>query len=164
VRVDAKGLADVMERLDDSRVPDVARPRDPDRESNFPIEIFDRTDGEGPRRPTFGIKIMPALPGADAQLFPPLALPLLWPVRQLEQVLATAMVGHDQSYIERPGVRRRMIAVDTSSIGITEFDADLDKRERAAEQGRAAAEEFLADWDWDRYRYRTLDPRSADED
>jgi NTE family protein len=128
--------------------------------SNFPIEIFDRTDGEDPRWPTFGIKIMPALPGADAQLFPALALPLLRPVRQLEQVLATAIVGHDQSYIERPGVRRRMIAVDTSSIGIIEFHADRDKRERVTSQGRAAAERFLAEWNWE--RYRTLDPRNED--
>jgi NTE family protein len=81
-------------------------------------------------------------------------------VRQLEQVLATAIVGHDQSYIERPGVRRRMIAVDTSSIGIIEFHADRDKRERVAKQGRAAAERFLAEWNWE--RYRTLDPRKED--
>jgi len=130
--------------------------------SNFPIEIFDRTDGEDPRWPTFGIKIMPALPGADGQLFPPLAMPMLRPVRQLEQVLATAIVGHDQSYTERPGVRRRMIAVDTSAIGIIEFHADRAKRDHVAQQGREAAEKFLAAWDWE--RYRTLDPRSADPD
>jgi NTE family protein len=119
--------------------------------SNFPIEIFDRTDGQSPRWPTFGVKILPALPGADAELFPPLALPTLRAIRQLEQVLATAIVGHDQSYIERPRVQRRMITVDTSSIGIIEFDADRKKRTSIVRQGRMAADRFLATWDWDKY-------------
>ncbi|HEU0318523.1 MAG TPA: patatin-like phospholipase family protein, partial [Solirubrobacteraceae bacterium] len=120
--------------------------------SNFPVEIFDRTDGLEPRWPTFGVKIIPALPGADAELFPPLALPTLPPVRQLEQVLATAIVGHDQTYIERPCVRRRMIDVDTRSIGILEFDADQGKRDQVAAEGRDATDAFLAGWDWDGYR------------
>ena len=119
--------------------------------SNFPVEIFDRTDGQAPRWPTFGVKVIPALPGADAELFPPLALPALPPVRELEQVLATAIVGHDQTYIERPCVQRRLIDVDTSSIGILEFDADQQKRDAVVEEGRLAADRFLAGWDWQRY-------------
>jgi NTE family protein len=98
--------------------------------------------------------VIPALPGADAKLFPPLGLPTLRPIRQLEQVLATAIVGHDQSYIERPCVRARMIDVDTSSIGIIEFDADKKKRDGVVKKGRAAADQFLASWDWDEYRAR----------
>jgi NTE family protein len=120
--------------------------------SNFPVEIFDRTDGRDPRWPTFGVKVIPALPGADAELFPALSLPTLRPVRQLEQVLATAIVGHDQTYIERPCVRQRMIDVDTSSIGIIEFGADEKRRNAVVENGRAAAERFLSSWDWDEYR------------
>jgi NTE family protein len=65
----------------------------------------------------------------------------------LEQVLATAIVGRDQSYIERPCVRRRMIDVDTSAIGVIEFDASEEQRDAVVEQGRAAAERFLAGWD-----------------
>ncbi len=88
--------------------------------SNLPVEIFDRTDGRDPRWPTFGVQIIPTLPGADAQLFPPLALPSLPPVRELEEVLATAIVGHDQTYIERPCVHKRLIEVDTSPVGLIE--------------------------------------------
>jgi NTE family protein len=120
--------------------------------SNFPVEVFDRTDGKDSRWPTFGIKVIPTLPGADAKLFPPLALPALPPVRELEQVLATAIVGNDQTYLERPCVRRRMIEVDTSAVGIVEFDADQEKRDTVVENGRTAAERFLAGWDWDEYR------------
>ena len=119
--------------------------------SNFPIETFDRADSKEPRWPTFGIKLIPALPGADAQLLPPLALPALPPIRELEQVLATAIVGHDQTYIERPCVRRRMINVDTSTIGIVEFDASKQKRDAVINHGREAAERFLAEWSWKAY-------------
>jgi predicted acylesterase/phospholipase RssA len=129
--------------------------------SNFPIEIFDRTDGRDPRWPTFGVKIIPALPGADAKLFPPLALPMLPPMRELEQVVVTAIVGHDQSYIERPCVQRRTIDVDTSSVGIVEFDADKNTRDGVVESGKQAAERFLAGWDWDEYRAKC--PETADQ-
>jgi len=120
--------------------------------SNFPVEIFDRTDGRDPRWPTFGVKIIPALPGADAKLFPALALPALPPVHEVEQVVATAIVGHDQSYIDRPCVRRRMIDVNTSAIGIIEFDADKKTRDGVVRKGRDAAQQFLASWNWDEYR------------
>jgi len=120
--------------------------------SGFPVEIFDRTDGKNPRWPTFGVKIIPALPGADAALFPPFALPTLPPLRQLEQVLATALVGHDQTYLDQPCVRRRIIDVDTRSIGIIEFNASKDTRDGVIEKGREAADQFLAGWNWNAYK------------
>lgn len=77
--------------------------------SNFPIEIFDRSDGAEPRWPTLGVKIIPQMPAGTAQLFPDIAmlaapvlhLPL---IRLAERVVATAIVGDDQSYLERPCV------------------------------------------------------------
>jgi len=120
--------------------------------SNFPIEIFDRTDATEPRWPTLGVKVIPQLPAADAQLFPGIALPRLPPVNLLEQVVATAIVGHDQTYLERPCVRRRAIEVDTSAIGIVEFDASPAKRAAVTANGDRAVERFLADWDWERYK------------
>ena len=120
--------------------------------SNFPIEIFDRTDSANPRWPTLGVKVVPQLPAGNAQLFPGVALPTLPPVHLLEQVVATAMVGHDQTYLERPCVRRRAIQVDTGAIGIVEFDASPEKRAAIAANGDRAAERFLADWDWERYK------------
>ncbi|HEV2786234.1 MAG TPA: patatin-like phospholipase family protein, partial [Solirubrobacteraceae bacterium] len=49
--------------------------------SNFPIEIFDRTDLQPRRWPTFGVKVVPVLPAGDAELFPGVALPALRPVK-----------------------------------------------------------------------------------
>ena len=80
---------------------------------------------------------------------PVLHLPL---IRLAERVVATAIVGNDQSYLERPCVRRRAIEVDTSAVGIVEFDAPKEKRDAVIAKGDAAAARFLDDWDWARYK------------
>src|SRR4051794_24281564 len=120
--------------------------------SNYPIEMFDRTDALTPRWPTLGVKVIAELPENDAALFPNIALPALPPIHLLEQVVATAIVGHDQTYLERPCVARRTIRVDTSSIGIVEFDASAEKRAAVVAEGMAAAEAFLDTWDWEGFR------------
>ena len=120
--------------------------------SNFPIEIFDRTDDARPRWPTLGVKVIPDLPAGSRHLFPGPALPLLPPVRLLEQVVTTAIIGHDQTYLERPCVRRRAIQVDTSGVGVVEFGADSSKREALVANGERAAQQFLAGWDWKRFK------------
>jgi len=129
--------------------------------SNFPIEIFDRTDGDDPRWPTLGVKVMPVLPVGSPELFPGLPRPRLAPVRLLEQVIATAIVGNDQTYLERPCVRRRAIQVDASAVGIVEFDAAAPKREAVVAKGDEAARTFLDDWDWKRFK---RDCRGAGDD
>jgi NTE family protein len=133
--------------------------------SNFPIEIFDRTDAAVPRWPTLGVKVIPELPDGNAKLFPSLMLPQLPPLHLLEQVVATAILGHDQTYLEQPFVRRRAIQVDTTEVGIIEFDAGEDKRDGVIATGEQAAREFLAEWDWARFKqdFRGLPPaaRSA---
>jgi NTE family protein len=120
--------------------------------SNFPIEIFDRTDGARPRWPTFGVKVMPDLPGGFDHLVPGTGLAALPPLRLLEQVVATAIVGHDQTYLERPCVRRRAMLVNTDAVGIVQFDAPAGLRAEVVANGDKAADEFLAGWDWERYK------------
>jgi NTE family protein len=120
--------------------------------SNFPIAIFDRTDATKPRWPTLGVKVLPALPAGTEQLFPGLKRPRLQVLRLLEQVLATAIVGADQTYLERPCVKRRAIFVDTSLVGIVEFDAPEEKRAAVVAKGDEAAHEFLDTWDWERFK------------
>ncbi|GAA0504530.1 esterase [Saccharopolyspora subtropica] len=112
--------------------------------SNFPVEIFDRTDGRRPRWPTFGVRILPDLPENADEIIPALGIPLLPPFELLKRVLVTAFVGHDQTHLDRPGVRDRMIVVDTSGVGITEFDAPPDKLRRLLRRGRDAVDDFLA--------------------
>jgi NTE family protein len=127
--------------------------------SNFPIDTFDRTDLEPPRWPTFGVKLLPALP-ADARLLrlssPRLSLPPLPPRRLLESVIATAMVGHDQTYLDQPWVKARTIRIDTMATGIVDYDLNSDQKQLLYDYGREAAHEFLQGWNWNDYltRYR----------
>ena len=128
--------------------------------SNFPIEIFDVPK---PRWPTFGVKVIPDAPEATALLFPGLPLPQLPPLRVLMQVVTTALLGHDQTYLDQPCVRRRAIQVDTSAVGIVDFGADESRRAELVANGERAARDFLATWDWDAYRRecRGISPRAA---
>lgn len=118
--------------------------------SNFPIAMFDRAK---PRWPTFGVKVIPDAPDANALLFPGLALPQPPPIRLLARVMTTAVLGHDQTYLEQPCVRRRAIQVDTSAVGVVEFGCGEDKRAGLVANGERAAREFLADWDWAAYQH-----------
>ncbi|HET6857895.1 MAG TPA: patatin-like phospholipase family protein [Streptomyces sp.] len=114
--------------------------------SNFAVEIFDRTDGKEARWPTFGVRIMPDLPAGIAELFPALARVMSPPLQLLQQVVATALVGRDQTHLERPGVRERTLVVDCAGVRITDFGIAADERDALVEEGRRAAGEFLQRW------------------
>ena len=111
--------------------------------SNFAIDIFDRTDGREPRWPTFGVRLLPDLPAGLGDLVPFFGAPMFPAVRLLEQVVATALVGRDQTHLERPGVRERTMTVDTAGTAITEFGIGLVERRSLMERGGQAAREFL---------------------
>lgn len=111
--------------------------------SNFPIEIFDRTDGREPRWPTFGVRLLPDLPAGLGDLVPFFGLPMLPTVRLLEQVVATALVGRDQTHLDRPGVRERTMTVDTRGTAITEFGIGDRERQELIGRGQEAARDFL---------------------
>jgi NTE family protein len=120
--------------------------------SNFPITIFDRTDGTGPRWPTFGVKIIPRLPEDAAELFPWFGKVPHPGIRQLEAVVATAIVGNDQTALGRPDVDVRTFTIDTSAVGLVDFRMSEEAKLDAFHDGWIAAGEFLDGWDWDAYR------------
>jgi NTE family protein len=115
--------------------------------SNFAIEIFDRTDGQPPRWPTFGVRLLPDLPAGLGDLVPYYGLPMLPTVRLLEQVVATALVGRDQTHLDRPGVRERTMTVDTAGTSITDFGIRAKKKSDLLDRGRATAADFLERWE-----------------
>jgi NTE family protein len=119
--------------------------------SNFPVEVFDRSHGDPPRWPTFGIKLS-ARRGAQAVRF------LVDSTYDLARsMLATMTSFHDQMHIDDPGVLARTIFIDTFGVKATDFDLSPTTAERLFENGRSAAETFLATWDFDDYvrRFRT---------
>lgn len=122
--------------------------------SNFPITVFDRTDGETPRWPTFGVKIIPRLPSRNREVVPIAGRIPLAGVRHLEAVAATMIVGRDQTYLQRPCVAMRTLQVDTRGVGVVEFNLDEARRQQLFANGWNEADRFLARWDWPSYLAR----------
>ena len=119
--------------------------------SNFPVEVFDRSHGSPPRWPTFGIKLS-ARRGAQAVRF---QVDNTYDLAR--SILATMTSFHDQMHIDAPGVTARTIFVDTFGVKATDFDLTRETADRLYANGRAAAESFLAGWDFDAYvaQFRT---------
>lgn len=122
--------------------------------SNFAIDVFDRRDGQPPRWPTFGVKLLPQLPAGRMQLFPLLGRIPRGPLHLLELLVSTTLVGRDQTLLNQPWVEARTIRIDTTVAGIVDFGLDTEAMEQLCTNGRAAAEKFLASWDFVAYRRR----------
>jgi NTE family protein len=123
--------------------------------SNFPIDSLDRTDGRKPRWPSFGVTVLPNLPEGNDKVIPALSpIRLLGPPHLLESVITTVLVGRDQAYLNQPWVNARTIRVDSTDVGFLDFDISDNEIEALYVKGYAAAEMFLATWDWDAYLHR----------
>jgi NTE family protein len=131
--------------------------------SNFPIDVFDRTDGAAPRWPTFGIKLS--------------ARPEVSQINKVEGIvslskamLTTMMSFHDRLHIGQPSVLARTIFIDTDGVRATDFDMSSATADALYESGRAAATAFLDGddrhqaWDFDQYirTYREEMPRTEE--
>jgi NTE family protein len=105
--------------------------------SNFPITVFDRTDGNPPRWPTWGIKLSGK---------PPLTRDR--PVRGAAGIsvncLETLTADWNRYRLDEEGVNRRTIFVDTTGVAATDFGIDKATRQRLYDNGQAAAQKFLA--------------------
>lgn len=125
--------------------------------SNFPIEVFDRTDGRAPRWPTFGIKLSAKPDAAQRQKYDvhgtfSLALAML----------GTMTSFHDQIHIDDPSTLARTMFVDTFGIRATAFDIDEKLQELLFSSGRKAATAFLDGWDFERYVKEYRSGRATD--
>jgi NTE family protein len=119
--------------------------------SNFPIDIFDRTDGRPPRWPTFGVKLLPLLPMDAAKLLPIAGLFKHGPVALAANLAMTTVVGRDQAHLAKPWVRSRTMQVDSAGVNPIDFGLSAAQATTLFENGRAAATRFLAEWDWEDY-------------
>ena len=107
--------------------------------SNFPVDVFDRSDGVPPRWPTVGIKLS-ARPGSLQGVRNEIA----GSASLTRAMLQTMMGSHDQLVLDDPAVLARTISVDTMKVRATDFDIDSDTQNQLYENGRKAATEFLA--------------------
>ena len=119
--------------------------------SNFPIDIFDRTDGRTPRWPTFGVKLLPRLPMDAAKLLPIAGLFKHGPVALAADLAMTAIVGRDQAQLAKPWVKVRTMQVDTAGVNPVDFGLSRTQATALFDNGLAAATKFLKEWDWEEY-------------
>ena len=113
--------------------------------SNYPIRIFDRTDGRLPRWPTFGVRLS-AREGGRTQ-----TERVVGPVSLALAVVETMIEACDAQHIDAPCVRRRSIFVDTSGFSPVDFGITPEEQELLFAAGRRGAEQFLAEWDFAAY-------------
>ncbi|GAB2847814.1 patatin-like phospholipase family protein [Lentzea nigeriaca] len=104
--------------------------------ANFPITVFDRTDGAAPRWPTWGVKLSGRpVAGQDR------------PVRTVPGIavncLRTLTGDWNQYRLDSEGVGRRTMFVDTMNVSATDFGISRAEQEKLFENGRQAAREFL---------------------
>lgn len=109
--------------------------------SNFPVDVFDRTDGRRPRWPTIGVKL-----SARADAPAPVA-PVRGPIDYLRAVITTAVVAADHRVLEDPCVAERTVFVDTSDVSPLDFDLTPQERAQLVAGGRAAASRWFERWD-----------------
>jgi NTE family protein len=107
---------------------------------NFPVTVFDRTDGQSNRWPTFGIK----LSARPLQNVPD--VPVHGDIRELLALAHTAMGEWNRYPLADQGVGVRTVYVDTMNISSTDFGLTQELRDRLFENGQGAAVRFLAAW------------------
>ncbi len=132
--------------------------------SNFPVDVFDRTDGVPPRWPTFGIKLS-ARANALAQQEPPVRGAV-----SMTRAMVSTMTGFfDHLHLDEPSTLARTIFVDTLGVRSTDFSLDHDTQQALFASGQDAARTFLdgddsqPGWDFARYvaTYRSPDTAAA---
>jgi NTE family protein len=122
--------------------------------SNFPVSVFDRTDGQPPRWPTFGVKLSARLSPAQGTWDPDADA-----IQLAKSLLTTMQKAHDQIYVDQPSVASRTIFVDTTGYNATDFNLTLADKQKLFNSGLTAGEKFLGKWDWAKWQqgeYTTL--------
>ena len=122
--------------------------------SNFPVWLFDCEDEAEPDWPTFGLLLVepdPKVP-ITARLPAPEHAPrgAKGLVDLLSGMVHTMMEAHDRLYLEKEQFART-IPIPTLGVHTTEFDITRERAQALYDSGHAAAEDFLARWDFDAY-------------
>jgi len=122
--------------------------------SNFPVDIFDRTDGKPPRWPTFGVKLSARLTPAQGYWDPDADA-----IDLAKSLLTTMQKARDQVHVDQPSVASRTIFVDTTGYNATDFHLTLADKQKLFTSGLDAGKQFLGKWDWVKWQagdYTTL--------
>ena len=105
--------------------------------AELPVTVFDRTDGQPNRWPTFGIKL-------SSQ--PPVDVPdkaVHGDISELLAIAHTALGEWNRYALADDGVSSRTIWVDTMHVSATDFHIDASTQNDLYTNGRGAAAAFL---------------------
>ena len=123
--------------------------------SNFPVQLFDRTDSADPRWPTFGVRLRTRPPT------PPVTRPVEGPLSVGLAALDALLTDQGNAYLEDPCTVERTVFVPTEGVSVVDFDLDPATTERLHATGVAAAEAFLQGWDFTGHVRRCRRPTAA---
>jgi NTE family protein len=115
--------------------------------SNFPVDIFDRTDGKQARWPTFGVKLS-ARQSVSQSAWDPDADN----IQLAKSLLETMRTAHDRVYVDQPSVASRTVFVDTTGYTATDFHLTQADKQKLFNNGLTAGEKFLGKWDWAKWQ------------
>jgi NTE family protein len=104
--------------------------------SNFPVEVFDRADGEPGRWPTIGVKLSAVSPTPVIAHDPGNA------ISEAIACLRTAL-DNDARYYVPPDKAKRTIFVDSFGLAATDFHLTAADQSRLFASGTASAKAFL---------------------
>jgi NTE family protein len=106
--------------------------------SNFPVTVFDRTDDQPQRWPTWGVKLSarPAAVQVDRPAGNDFEL--------ARSCLQTLLAGWDRYHLDDENVTDRTVFVDTGSISATNFGITEAEQSQLFDSGTSAATAFLA--------------------
>ena len=107
--------------------------------SNFPVWLFDVADGENPRWPTYGFKLVE--PDSDKPS------PTNWPHNYIMALVNTMLEAHDKAYIDRANFKRT-IDIPTMGVQTTQFDLTDEDKTLLLRAGQEAAIKFFKTWDF----------------
>jgi NTE family protein len=105
--------------------------------SNFPVEVFDRSDGQPSRWPTIGIKLSAGAPSAVSPRDPGNAL------SEALACVRTALDNDDRYYLA-PSKASRTIFVDSLGLSATDFHLSAEDQKRLFDNGVTAAKKLQA--------------------
>jgi NTE family protein len=105
--------------------------------SNFPVEVFDRGDGQQERWPTIGVK----LSARQTVMPPPQAVRNV--VAELRGCLRALLANADRYYVDQAKAART-IFVDSGGVKATDFHLSAEMRRTLFENGQSAARAFLS--------------------
>ncbi len=133
VRIDAPALAEAADNFAAGPVTWV----DGGLLSNFPVEVFDRSDGQPSRWPTIGVKLSAAAPLASSPHNADNAL---------EEAVACARTALDNAdrYYVPPDKAKRTVFVDSLGLSATDFHLTTEQQQGLYDNGSKAATAYLA--------------------